>query len=212
MADRMLAVLQERGFRLLWLGQSASTVGDRLVFVAIALFVTEIGSTTDVGGDGGDGGDGGKAVYGTLAAAMGLGTVCGAVIGFRWRPERPMVAGMLMTLGWPTAIVVFALGLPVALLVVWFFIAGVGLALFHVWWHTALQQRIPAHALSRVSSYDWMGSLALLPLGYLLAGPVGAALGDAEVLVAGGAIALFLALLGLAIPDVWRLRALSRAG
>ena len=45
----MRRVLREREFRLLWLGQSASTIGDRLVFVALALYVTEIGSPTDVG-------------------------------------------------------------------------------------------------------------------------------------------------------------------
>ena len=33
----MLRVLAEREFRLLWLGQSASTIGDRLVFVAFVL-------------------------------------------------------------------------------------------------------------------------------------------------------------------------------
>jgi MFS family permease len=155
---------------------------------------------------------GDKAVFGTLAAALGLGTVCGALVGFRWRPDRPMLAGMIMTLGWPSAIALFALGLPVPLLIVVFFVSGIGIALFDVWWHTALQQRIPAHALSRVSSYDWMGSLALLPVGYLLAGPLGAALGDTEVLAVGGTIALFLALLGFAITDVWRLRALPQPG
>ena len=45
----MVRVLREREFRLLWLGQSASTIGDRLVFVALALYVTEIGTPTDVG-------------------------------------------------------------------------------------------------------------------------------------------------------------------
>ena len=35
-----MAVLRQREFRLLWLGQSASTIGDRLVFVALALYVT----------------------------------------------------------------------------------------------------------------------------------------------------------------------------
>jgi len=155
---------------------------------------------------------GSKAVFGTLAAALGLGTVCGALVGFRWRPDRPMLAGMVVTLGWPAAIALFALGLPVPLLVIVFFASGVGIALFDVWWHTALQQRIPAHSLSRVSSYDWMGSLALLPVGYLLAGPIGEAVGNTEVLAIGGLIALFLALLGFAITDVWRLRALPRPG
>ena len=49
MADAMVEVLRERQFRLLWLGQTASTIGDRLVFVALALYVTAIGTPTDVG-------------------------------------------------------------------------------------------------------------------------------------------------------------------
>ena len=45
----MVRVLREREFRLLWLGQGASVIGDRLVFVALALYVTQIGTPTDVG-------------------------------------------------------------------------------------------------------------------------------------------------------------------
>jgi Na+-transporting methylmalonyl-CoA/oxaloacetate decarboxylase beta subunit len=69
-------------------------------------------------------------------------------------------------------------------------VGGVGVALFVVWWETELARRMPPHLLSRVSSYDWMGSLALLPFGYLLAGPLGAAFGDATVLGVGAAVAL----------------------
>ena len=47
--DAMRAVLRHREFRLLWLAPSASTLGDRIVFVALALYVTDIGSPTDVG-------------------------------------------------------------------------------------------------------------------------------------------------------------------
>ena len=39
-------------------------------------------------------------------------------------------------------------------------------------WVTVLQANVPEHALSRVSSYDWLGSLVFLPAGYMLAGPV----------------------------------------
>ena len=45
----MRAVLRHREFRLLWLAPSASTLGDRIVFIALALYVTEIGSPSDVG-------------------------------------------------------------------------------------------------------------------------------------------------------------------
>ena len=62
----------------------------------------------------------------------------------------------------------FALGAPLALVLPCAVAAGIGLALFGVWWETALAQRIPPEALARVASYDWMGSFALLPLGLVL--------------------------------------------
>ena len=46
----MRALLRHRNFRFLWLGQAASTIGDELVTVALALFVVELtGSAADVG-------------------------------------------------------------------------------------------------------------------------------------------------------------------
>ena len=47
--DDMRRVLRHREFRLLWLATSASRLGDQIVFIALALYVTEIGSPTDVG-------------------------------------------------------------------------------------------------------------------------------------------------------------------
>jgi MFS family permease len=45
-----LGALEERNFRLLWLGQTGSTVGDGLTFVAIAFAVLGIGGTaTEIG-------------------------------------------------------------------------------------------------------------------------------------------------------------------
>ena len=48
---------------------------------------------------------------------------------------------------------------------------------FNTLWETTLQQHIPPASLSRVSAYDWFGSLLCQPLGLALAGPV-AALGS----------------------------------
>src|SRR5690242_17445682 len=45
-----LGVLRHRSFRYLFLGQAASAVGDRVVVVALALFITQrTGSATDLG-------------------------------------------------------------------------------------------------------------------------------------------------------------------
>src|SRR5215212_8829267 len=45
----MRRVLAHRDFRLLWLSQAGSVVADRLVLVALALYVNRIGTPTDVG-------------------------------------------------------------------------------------------------------------------------------------------------------------------
>ena len=123
------------------------------------------------------------AVYGLANAAWGVGTICGALLGARWRPARPLLAALAWSVPWPGCIAAFALGPPRPVLYVLMALAGFGIGLFAVWWETALAQRIPPHLLSRVSAWDWMGSLALLPLGYLLAGPVAGQVGSARVLV-----------------------------
>ena len=56
----------------------------------------------------------------------------------------------------------------------------------------ALAQRIPPPALSRVSAWDWMAQLALLPIGYTLAGPLASATGARSTLAIGCLIGIVL--------------------
>jgi MFS family permease len=135
---------------------------------------------------------GGAGVFGVLESVVGGGAVLGSLVGIRWRPRRPLVAGLLLILVWPIEQLAFALGAPLVAVFVLTFAAGFGFALFGVWWETALVRHIPPHALSRVSAYDWMGSLALLPVGFVLAGPLAAALGGRVVLGAGSVITVVL--------------------
>jgi predicted MFS family arabinose efflux permease len=130
------------------------------------------------------------AVYGLIAAAAGAGSLAGAVLALRWWPRRVMFIAQLWVVPWPLMLVAFAAGAPLYALLPVGLLAGVGLGLFMVWWETALAQNIPPAALSRVSAFDWMGSLGLLPLGFLLAGPIGEALGVRETLLAGAGLAL----------------------
>ncbi len=116
---------------------------------------------------------GGTGVFGLLEGVAGLGAVCGSVLAVRWRPRRPLLTGLMLVLAWPLQSLVFALGLPLALVVVVAFATGSGFSLLMIWWETALAYHIPPNALSRVSAYDWMGSLALVPVGYLRGGTAG---------------------------------------
>ena len=56
-----------------------------------------------------------------------------------------------------------------------------------------------------------MGSLALVPLGYLIAGPLGEALGPREVVLGGAAVSAVVLAAGLLVRETWTLRRLDRA-
>jgi hypothetical protein len=77
-------------------------------------------------------------------------------------------------------------------------------------WLTVLQSNVPEHALSRVSSYDWLGSLVFLPVGYMLAGPVAESVGIAETLVFAAVWSLASTLVVLSLEPIRGLRAVSR--
>ena len=152
---------------------------------------------------------GDPALFGWLAAGVGFGTGVGSLLALRWRARRPLVAGIVLVLPFCLMLVAFAAGLPFAALLPLGAATGVGIALFGVWWQTALAQRIPPAALSRVTSYDWMGSLALLPIGYVVVGVLADALGATGVMAAGGLLATGVLLLGLLPRET---RALGRDG
>jgi MFS family permease len=140
---------------------------------------------------------GGAGVFGLLESLAGAGAVMGAFVGLRWRPRRPLYAGMLFALIWPCQSLLFALGAPEALVALTALATGFGFSLLMIWWETALAHHIPPAALGRVSAWDWMGSLALLPLGFLLAGPLAGAFGARTTLAVGSAIGLVMVAIGL---------------
>jgi MFS family permease len=130
---------------------------------------------------------GGAGVYGVLSAVFGAGALCAALAATRWRPARPLLTATLFVFAWPLQGLALALRLPLAIILVLSLGAGFGSSFFQILWDTALAHRIPPHALSRVSSYDWMGSLALYPIGLVAAGPLAGLLGG-RVLLGGGAL------------------------
>ena len=151
------------------------------------------------------------AVFGVVTAAYGGGALAGALIGLRWRPRYPMRAAFLVIAVWPVTIVSYALGAPVVLVVLLSLATGMGFALFDVFWNTTMAEQIPPHALSRASAYEWMGSLALLPVGYLAAGPVAEATSTETVLVGGAILTAIVLAIGLVPRDTRMLRR-GRAG
>jgi MFS family permease len=146
------------------------------------------------------------AVFGVVTAAYGGGALAGALIGLRWRPRHPMRTAFLVIAVWPFTIVSFATGAPVALVLPLSIATGAGFALFEVFWDTTMAERIPPHALSRASAWEWMGSLALLPIGYLLAGPAAEASSPKTVMITGAILTAVALAVGLLPRDTRMLR------
>ncbi len=155
---------------------------------------------------------GSSGVFGWLEVAAGVGTIAGALFGLRWRPERPLAVGIMLVSIWPVPVGMFALGMPLGIVLPAMALNGAGLTLFLVLWETALAERIPPDALSRVSSYDWMVSLALLPVGYLLAGILADRFDASRVLLIGCAVAALAGPAALLSRDLRSLRKIAPAG
>src|SRR5207237_88806 len=103
-------------------------------------------------------------------------------------------------------IILLALKLPWETLVVAALVTGFGNMLFNTLWETTLQQHIPPASLSRVSAYDWFGSLLCQPLGLALAGVVAAGIGMSSTLWIAAEVDLVAVDALLAPPSLTRLR------
>jgi MFS family permease len=195
-----MAVLRHRDFRNLFIGQSASVIGDGIVLVALALYVTEIGTPTDVG---------------LVLAAYALPLVAFLAFGGVWADRMPrqklMIASDLARFALRAAlaalifagtveiwhiVVIEALvgaaeafskpaqtgllpqdgargGDPLPVVIALFVVCGAGLALFGVWWDTPL--------------------------------------GSREVMVGGAIVSIAVLTGGLLVRETWTLRRLERA-
>jgi hypothetical protein len=75
-------------------------------------------------------------------------------------------------------------------------------------WESALQENVPENVLSRVSSYDWFGSMMINPLGFALIGAAAAGFGVSPVLLTTVGVTVVVHGLLMVTPSV---RAVTRA-
>ncbi len=150
---------------------------------------------------------GGAGAWGVITAGFGVGAVLGSLLALRWRPSRPgVVLVAALGLGGLQAGILVS---PLPTLVVALLEAGtgVGVALSFSLWETLLQQRVPPQAQSRVSSFDFLGSLTLMPLGLVVVGPLAVRFGDVQV---GVAATVLTVLVGAAVATSRDVRGMRR--
>ena len=149
---------------------------------------------------------GGAGAWGTILAVSSAGAVVGGIFALRIRVARPLVACQLWVL--PAGLLLAALAVPLSVIAIAVvsFAAGIGFSLGETLWVTALQRNVPDHALSRISSFDWLGSVALNPFGYALIGPIAASIGTSETLAVAAVLNIAVCLGVVLVPSVRGLR------
>lgn len=150
---------------------------------------------------------GGASSWGAILAAEGAGAVVGGVVMLRVHPRRPLLVANLIALMYPVPLFFIAARSAVPIIAVSGFLDGVCIAVFNVQWTTTMQREIPTNVLSRVSAYDWVGSLVFAPIGMALVGPVASTVGIGRTLVGSGILTIVLILATLLVPSVVRLTA-----
>jgi predicted membrane-bound spermidine synthase len=100
-----------------------------------------------------------------------IGLTIGSFIALKIKLKYPLrfLQGSSFTLSF----YIFTLAKPQSLVVIAFgaFLFGITLDLWGTLWNTAIQRKVPREALSRVSSFDAMGSMMLRPVGLAIAAP-----------------------------------------
>ena len=130
---------------------------------------------------------GGARDWGLILAGGAIGSVIGSLLALRVRPRRLLSTGYLLSGVAALPPILLIRPFPVLVIAAAAVVTWVTLAFTVTLWQTALQERIPREALSRVVSYDWLGSLVLMPVGFAVAGPLAGAIGiDATLWLAAG--------------------------
>lgn len=122
-------------------------------------------------------------LWGLIAGVLAAGYVLGAVLAVRWQPRRPVVHSLLAQSVTCVLLIALWLDAPVPVLLGAAFVAGCALEQAGVVWAAAMQRHIPVEVLGRVSSYDYIGTFGLVPIGYALAGPLAAGVGTSTALL-----------------------------
>jgi MFS family permease len=149
---------------------------------------------------------GGARDWGVIMSGSAVGSLIGGAIALRWTPSRPLVVVFGVTLASALQLVLLVPPAPVLVLAGAAVLAMIGVTIAMVTWTTTLQEHVPPHALARVSAYDWLGSLVVMPLGFALAGPVASVIGLETTLIGAAVLMVGAGLAALAVPSVRAVR------
>lgn len=147
----------------------------------------------------------GERGWGLVLSAEAVGAVLMTVVLMRGQLRHPLRAGMLGVCLVVPALVMLGVAPSVWLLLPVAFAAGMGMEVFGTGWNVALMENVPQRALSRMASYDALGSFVAMPVGATVFGWLATVADPRWLAVISGVAYLLISLAALAVPSVWRL-------
>lgn len=149
--------------------------------------------------------------WGLAVSTQALGAIAMTLLLLRLPLNRPLRQGMVGVSVMAIPLCLLGFRPETLLLAVAALLGGAGIEVFGTGWRTALMEHVPPDALSRVASFDMLGSFIAIPAGTLLYGWL-ATQADLETVLILSAIAYATAALTtLLVPSVRRLRRLPSA-
>jgi predicted MFS family arabinose efflux permease len=149
---------------------------------------------------------GGAAAWGLILGTGAAGMVIGGLIVLRFRPAHMLLVATLAIFLTVPLYLTLALPAPLVVIAVAALAMGIGHEVFGVLWDTSLQQQIPHDTLSRVYSYDALGSFVCIPIGLSIAGPIADVVGVQNALFLASAVVIVATVPVLCVHDVRHLR------
>ena len=112
----------------------------------------------------------------------GIGLLLGSIIGLKIKLKYPI--RFLLLISFSISLYMWSMAKPQS---IWFIafcalLWGITIDLWTTIWSTAMAREVPREALSRVSSFDAMGTMLLRPVGLAIAGPLSMAIGITNTL------------------------------
>lgn len=145
---------------------------------------------------------GGAAGWAVITSGFGIGSLLGDLLLLVWRPRFALRIGALALVGASCQAAIIGGGLGVWSIAALELLAGICVTGCFTLWETSLQEHVPPATLSRVSSYDYLTSTGLIPVGTVVGGALAAAVGLRPALVGMSVVGIAAALAVLAVPAV----------
>ncbi len=150
---------------------------------------------------------GGPSAWAAIISGFGVGFLIGGLTSIRLRPRRPLVLAYLVCIPFAFFFVMLAVAPPIAILAAGAIGAGTVISISGTLLETTITREVAPTMRSRVGSFRTLGSVAMMPVGMVLVGPITKWVGTTgAVLFAFVAVLLNVAVV-LGTPSVRRLTA-----